>query len=84
MPVYHKFTIGGSVIKGTRIADDGAVKEFNGSLRNFYSGADRYAKASLAARRKYKDNTITINSVKSEKHQYRVDLDDLLKIATEI
>lgn len=80
MPV-HKFTLGGSVVRGTRVTPEGAVVAFEGTLRNWYTD---YAKAASAARRKYQDSTIQITEVEAEKHRYQVDLDSLLSIATEI
>lgn len=75
---WHYFTIGGSTVYGFRVEPDGAVVDFKGSLRNFYSDLNR---ASMAARRKYADNSITITETVSEKKRYRVDMDDLLSIA---
>lgn len=80
MPV-HRFTIGGSTVEGFRVTPEGAVRDFRGTLRNFYNDL---ASASLAARRKYRDSTITITSIKREKHRYEVELDDLMKIARPI
>lgn len=77
----HKFTIGGSVVRGTRVAPDGAVMDFEGTLRNWYMD---YAKASIAARRKYQDSTIQITDIVAEKHRYTVPIDKLLEIATEV
>lgn len=78
---YHTFTLGGSTVKGTRVTPEGAVVDFEGTLRNWYTDL---AKASTAARRKYQDTTIQISEVVSEKHRYTVPLDKLLEIATEI
>lgn len=80
----HYFTIGGSVVKGTCIKPDGSVADFGGTLRNAYVGDNKYSKASVAARRKYADQTIAITEISAEKHRYFVDVDELLKIATEI
>ena len=75
---YHTFTLGGSTVEGFRVEPDGTVVDFSGTLRNNYNDLKR---ASIAARRKYQDQTITIPSVTSNKQRYRVDLDDLLQIA---
>ena len=75
---YHTFTLGGSTVEGFRVEPDGTVVDFSGTLRNNYNDLKR---ASIAARRKYQDQTITITSVTSNKQRYRVDLDDLLQIA---
>lgn len=77
----HKFTIGGSIVRGTRVLRDGAVVDFEGTLRNWYTD---YAKASIAARRKYQDSTIQITEIVAEKHRYTVPVEELLKIATEV
>lgn len=77
----HTFTIGGSVVRGTRVEPSGAVVDFEGTLRNWYRD---YAKASAAARRKYHDATIQITEIVAEKHRYTVPIDKLLEIATEI
>lgn len=77
----HKFTLGGSVVRGTRVAPNGAVIDFEGTLRNWYKD---YAKASIAARRKYQDSTIQITEIVAEKHRYTVPVDKLLEIATEV
>lgn len=77
----HKFTLGGSVVRGTRVASNGAVIDFEGNLRNWYKD---YAKASIAARRKYQDSTIQITEIVAEKHRYTVPVDKLLEIATEV
>lgn len=77
----HVFTIGGSIVRGTRVTPEGAVLDFEGTLRNRY---DNLAKASNAARRKYHDTTIQITETVVEKHRYSVPLDKLLEIATEI
>lgn len=75
---YHTFTLGGSTVEGFRVEPDGTVVDFSGTLRNNYNDLKR---ASIAARRKYQDQTITITSVTSNKQRYRVDLDDLMQIA---
>ena len=75
---YHTFTLGGSTVEGFRVEPDGTVVDFSGTLRNNYNDLNR---ASIAARRKYQDQTITITSVTSNKQRYRVDLDDLMQIA---
>lgn len=75
---YHTFTLGGSTVEGFRVEVDGTVVDFSGTLRNNYNDLKR---ASIAARRKYQDQTITITSVTSNKQRYRVDLDDLMQIA---
>ncbi len=74
----HTFTLGGSTVEGFRVEPDGTVVDFSGTLRNNYNDLKR---ASIAARRKYQDQTITITSVTSNKQRYRVDLDDLMQIA---
>lgn len=78
---FHKFTLGGSHIKGFRVGPDGSVEDFDGTLRNFYKDLVR---ASIAARRKYKDQTITVTECKADKHRYQVDVDSLLEIAEQI
>lgn len=78
---YHTFTLGGSTVRGTRVMPDGSVVDFSGTLRNRYND---YAKASAAARRKYRDPTIQITECIVEKKRYKVDLVQLLEIATEI
>lgn len=75
---YHTFTLGGSTVEGFRVEPDGTVVNFSGTLRNNYNDLKR---ASIAARRKYQDQTITITAVTSNKQRYRVDLDDLMQIA---
>lgn len=75
---YHTFTLGGSIVEGFCVEPDGTVKDFSGTLRNTYNDLKR---ASMAARRKYQDQTITITSCTSNKTKYRVDLDDLMQIA---
>lgn len=75
---YHTFTLGGSTVEGFRVESDGTVVDFSGTLRNNYNDLKR---ASIAARRKYQDQTITITTVTSNKQRYRVDLDDLMQIA---
>ena len=80
MPV-HKFTIGGSVVEGYRVTPDGAVVDFRGTVRNSYASLER---ATAAARRKYRDSTINVLSVKREIHHYQVDLDALMSIAEQL
>ena len=75
---WHQFTLGGSQVKGVKVLPDGATEPFEGTLRQFYSDVGR---ASQAARRKYKDQTITITELSAEKKKYRVDEEKLLEIA---
>lgn len=77
----HRFTVGGSKVTGFVVKADGSVEDFEGTLQRFYSNLNR---ASLAARRKYKDPSITITSCVPDKKHYEVDLDELMKIATEV
>lgn len=77
----HKFTLGGCRVDGFRVKPDGAVEDFSGTLRNSYTSL---ARASSAARRKYRDATITVTSVTPQKKRYQVDIDMLLEIAEEI
>lgn len=78
---YHKFTLGGCIIWGKRLASDGVLEDFEGTLRNHYTSLDR---ASLAARRKYRDPSIVITSMRDERTRYRVDLDKLLAISEKV
>ena len=78
---FHKFTLGGSRVKGFRVDGDGSVIDFEGTLRNFYNDLTR---ASLAARRKYKDQTITITECAKDKHSYQVPMEKLMEIAEQI
>lgn len=78
---WHRFTLGGSQIKGFRVLSDGVTEPFEGTLRHFYSDVGR---ASQAARRKYHDQTITVTEIRVEKKKYRVDEERLLEIAEEI
>lgn len=81
MPV-HKFTIGGSIVEGYRVTPDGAVVDFRGTVRNTsFASLER---ATAAARRKYRDNSINVISVKREIHHYKVELDALMAIAEQI
>jgi len=80
MPV-HKFTIGGSIVEGYRVTPDGAVVDFRGTVRNTFSTLER---ATAAARRKYRDSSINVLSVKREVHHYKVDLDALMQIAEQL
>lgn len=80
MPM-HTFTIGGSAIKGFCVKPDGSVQDFEGTLNRCYTSL---ARASAAARRKYKDSTITITEITRQKTRYQVDLDKLLEISTEV
>lgn len=75
---YHRFTVGGSEVIGFKVADDGAVSDFRGTLRNHYKSL---AHASAAARRKYRDSTITITECVPRKTRYKVDFDKLMAIA---
>lgn len=77
----HRFTIGGSKVKGFRVLPDGTVEDFEGTLQRFYQNLNR---ASLAARRKYHDASITITDLTPDKKHYKVDLDKLMEIAEEI
>lgn len=78
---YHLFTLGGTHLEGYRVDEDGTVRDFAGNLRNHYQNI---VTASQAARRKYRDPTITVTSMKQRKERYRVDLDKLLTIAERI
>lgn len=78
---YHYFTIGGCRVDGFKVAPDGAVEDFTGTLRNSYNSL---ARASSAARRKYGDSTITITTIRPQKKRYKVDLEKILDIAEEI
>lgn len=80
MPM-HTFTLGGSAIKGFSVDKDGTVHDFDGTLNRCYNSL---ARASAAARRKYKDSSITITEITRQKRKFQVDLDELLKIATEV
>lgn len=77
---YHMFTLGGCKVEGVRV-EGGETVPFSGTLRNHYTDLGR---ASLAARRKYRDQSITVTSVKDAKTRYRVDLDQLLAIAEKV
>lgn len=77
----HKFTLGGSVVKGFRVNDNGAVLDWEGTLRNTYRSLSR---ASIAARRKYGDQSITVTECETSKRSYEVDLDELMKIAKQV
>lgn len=78
---YRTFTIGGCRVEGFRVEPDGAVADFTGTLRNNYKDL---ARASAAARRKYKDSSITICETVPQIKRYRVKLDELLKISEAI
>ena len=78
---YHYFTIGGCRVDGFKVAPDGSVADFSGTLRNSYKSI---ARASSAARRKYGDTTITVTNIEPQKKRYRVSLAMLLDIAEEI
>lgn len=78
---YHQFTLGGTQIKGFKVLPNGDTTPFEGTLRQFYSDVGR---ASQAARRKYRDQTITVTEMSAEKKKYRVDEEKLLEIAEEI
>ena len=80
MPM-HTFTLGGSAIKGFSVASDGTVHDFTGTLNRCYTSL---ARASAAARRKYRDSSITITEIERHKRKFKVDLDKLLEIATEV
>lgn len=75
---FHYFTQGGCTVHGFRVTSNGEVKEFTGTLRNHYTDL---ARASAAARRKYRDSTITITSTRDAKTRYRVAIDKLLEIS---
>lgn len=77
----HRFTIGGSKVQGFKVLEDGSVEDFEGTLRNFYNNLNR---ASVAARRKYQDPSITVVSCEPQKKRYEVDINELLQIAKEI
>lgn len=78
---YHLFTLGGTRVKGYRVDDEGEVHDFCGNLRNHYRSL---VTASQAARRKYRDPTVTVTSMEQRKERYRVDLDKLMSIAERI
>lgn len=75
---YHKFTLGGCSVEGFRVDSGGNAIPFSGSLRNHYKDL---ARASCAARRKYKDPTITLTKIVDGRTRYRVDLEALLAIS---
>lgn len=77
----HKFTIGGSTVEGYRVTPDGAVVDFRGTVRNAYDSLER---ATAAARRKYRDQSINVLSMKHEIHHYEVDLEQLLAISVQL
>lgn len=70
-----------SIVTGFTVHPDGAVADFEGTLKGSYSSLKR---ASAAARRKYKDSSISITSIKIDKRKFRISDEDLEKIGTEI
>lgn len=73
--------LGQTTIKGFSVDDSGGVHDFNGTLKRRYSSLNR---ASQAARRKYGDPSITVTEIETTVNKYKVNLSELMKIATKI
>lgn len=67
-------TIGGAHVTGTRFDDEGNVLSFEGDLNRCYTNLKR---ATVAARRKYKDSTISVLKVENTRQRYRINEDTI-------
>lgn len=68
-------------IKGFSVSSDGTVNDFEGKINRSCASIER---ACTAARKIYKDSTITITELRVEKHKFAVDDVELMKIAEQI
>jgi len=75
----YKFKIGGCDVEGTCFDSEGNLSDFSGHLKRTYTDLSR---ASVAARRKYNDQTISVLSITPTRHTYVCDFDKLLEIST--
>lgn len=76
------FTRNVTKCKGFKVTDNGEVQDFEGDITN--CGYMSLSRASIAARKYYKDPTITVTEVSIERHKYMYDDAELMKIATKI